>query len=499
MSKQVRFVVGTKGLAVLCLAMGSGCMVGPNYERPVVEVPDVWQEASTAQVEEGEAPLQRWWTVFEDPQLNELLVRAQVSNLDLIQALWRIQEARAIRGIAKGEHLPNVQGTGDLSREQPSENAVPIDVPVEGLGDPGNFFSLGLDASWEIDVFGRIRRSVEAATADVEASVEDYRDVLVTLLSEVALSYVELRALAARVNYAEANVEAQRETMQITRDRFDAGLVSQLDITQAESNLANTEAQIPPLRAGMSGALNRLAVLLGEVPGTLNAELLVPSNIPVPPDGITVGLPAELLRQRPDVRRAERFLAAQSARIGVRTADLYPSFSLFGFLALQSTEGGDLFDSSSFTWGFGLPIRWNIFQGGRIRAAIQVEEARTEQALLAYEQSVLFALEEVEVTMVAYYQERLRRDKLVEAVVASERSVELVRTQYMTGLTNFQNVLDTQRSLFNQQDQLAESEGVLVQNLVALYKALGGGWDPEALPPIPESRLSEVTEEGQSQ
>ena len=166
---------------------------------------------------------------------------------------------------------------------------------------------------------------------------------------------------------------------------------------------------------------------------------------------------------------------------------------------MQSTEGGDLFDGSSVTWGFGLPIRWNIFQGGRIRAAIQVEEARTEQALVAYEQSVLFALEEVEGTMVAYYQERVRRDKLVEAVVASERSVELVRTQYMTGLTNFQNVLDTQRSLFNQQDQLAASEGILVQNLVALYKALGGGWDPEALPPVPESRLSEVTEEGQSQ
>jgi outer membrane protein TolC len=446
------FAIGLLGL--------SGCMVGPNYQRPVVEVPDVWQDTATAKVTDGEAPLQTWWDVFQDPKLTELLQRAQASNLDLAQAAWRIQESRAIRGVAKGELLPNVQGTGDLSRQDPSENV----VPLPDLADPQNFFSVGVDASWEVDVFGRIRRTIEAATAELGASVEDYRDVLVTLLSDVALSYIELTALQARINYAVANVRAQRDTLQITRDRFTAGLVSQLDITQAESNLANTEAQIPPLRAGLTASLNRLAVLLRETPGSLNQEL-----------GTAIDIPA-----------------AQMARIGIRTADLYPRFSLFGFLALESTEGGELFDSSSVTWGFGLPIRWNIWAGGSIRASIKVEEARTEQALLFYEQAVLRALEEVENTMVAYYQERFRRDKLVEAVVASERSVELVRTQYMAGLTNFQNVLDTQRSLFNQQDQLAESEGVLVQNLVALYKALGGGWNPE-LPPTPEPRLHEAS------
>jgi NodT family efflux transporter outer membrane factor (OMF) lipoprotein len=255
------------------------------------------------------------------------------------------------------------------------------------------------------------------------------------------------------------------------------------------------------LRAGQTAAFNRLAVLLGETPGSLHDELAARSDIPVPPESVTVGLPAELLRQRPDVRRAERSLAAQTARIGVQTAELYPRFSLTGFLALESTEGGDLFSTSSGTWGFGLPIRWNIFQGGRIRAAIKAEEARTEQALLFYENAILRALEEVENAMVAYHQEGLRRDKLAEAVEASQQSVELVRTQYMAGLTNFQNVLDTQRSLFNQQDQLASSEGILVQNLVALYKSLGGGWSPE-LPPTPESRLHETTdreppEEGQ--
>jgi len=360
-----------------------------------------------------------------------------------------------------------------------------------------NLFALGADSSWEIDVFGRIRRGVRAADAGIAASVEDYRDVLVTLLAEVGLNYFELRSLQERLAYAEANILIQRETLQITKDRFDAGLVSQLDITQAESNLANTEAQVPPLRAGLVRTLNRLAVLLGEYPGSLDGELSVelePGDIvPVLPSGVAAGLPVELLRQRPDIRGAERSLAAQAEQIGIRTADLYPRFSLFGFLGLQATEGGDLFSGDSLTWGFGLPISWNIFAGGRLRAAIDVEEARTEQALLAYEHSVLLALEEVENAMVEFHQEGLRRDKLAEAAEASGKSVELVRTQYMAGLTNFQNVLDTQRSLFSQQDQLASSRGTLVQNLVVLYKALGGGWDPE-LPPVPESRLDEISD-----
>jgi NodT family efflux transporter outer membrane factor (OMF) lipoprotein len=479
-----RFLFVAVGLLIL-----SGCMVGPNYERPVVEVPDVWQEAATAKVTEGEAPLQTWWTVFDDPKLTDLIDRAQASNLDLKRAVWRIQEARALRGVAKGELLPGVQGTGDVSREKQSENV----VPQEELAEPTSFFSLGVDATWELDVFGRIRRSIEVADAQLGASVEDYRDVLVTLLADVAFNYLELRTLQLRITYAEANVLAQRETLQITIDRFNAGLVSRLDITQAESNLASTEARIPPLRAGLTAALNRLAVLLGESPGVLDAELNKPTDIPVPPDEIAVGLPAELLRQRPDVRLAERQLAAATAQIGVQTANLYPRFSLFGFLGIGATDAGDLFSGSSGTWGIGLPIRWNIWQGGRIRATIKATEARTEQALLFYEQSVLLALEEVENSMVTYQQERLRRDKLLEAAEASERSVELVRTQYMAGLTNFQNVLDTQRSLFNQQDQLAESEGILVQSLVALYKSLGGGWSP-MLVSEPESRLHEVSD-----
>ena len=339
-------------------------------------------------------------------------------------------------------------------------------------------------------MFGRIRRQVEAATAELEASVEDYRDVLVTLYAEVARNYVNVRAFQSRIAFAESNAEAQRGSVGLTQDRFDAGLTSRLDVRQAESNLASTEAQIPLLTQGLVQSLNRLAVLLGKQPGTLADRLSASAPIPVAPDSLTVGIPADLLRRRPDIRRAERLLAAQNARIGVAVAELYPSFSLFGSLSVEATDSGDLFDSGSIGWSLVPSIRWNIFQGGKIRQAIRAEEARTQQALLAYEQTVLVALEDVENAFVAYEQERIRSARLQEAVTASELAVDLVRTQYLSGLTNFQNYLDSQRSLFRQQDELAESQGQVIQNLIFLNKALGGGW------PVIDQR-SEIVENEQ--
>ncbi len=333
-------------------------------------------------------------------------------------------------------------------------------------------------ASWEIDLFGRIRRSVEAADANLEATTEAYRDVLVSVLSEVALGYIDVRSTQERLRLAHANVEGQKETLQLTEDRFEAGLVSALDVAQAQSNLANTESLIPTLSNLLERSLNRMAVLLGEPPGSLHEELATPAPIPDEPEHMTTGLPTDLLRQRPDVRLRERELAAQTARIGVATADLYPSFSLSGVLGLQSANSGNLFSGSSLTWGVGLPIRWDLFNGGRIRSQIEAEEARTEQALLAYEQTVLSALEEVENAMVAYEQESIRRERLREAVDATSRSLELVLTQYRSGIADFQNVLDTQRSLLVRQDDLAVSEGLVVSNLISLYRALGGGWEP---------------------
>jgi NodT family efflux transporter outer membrane factor (OMF) lipoprotein len=295
----------------------------------------------------------------------------------------------------------------------------------------------------------------------------------------VALAYVTVRTEQERLRLALANVDVQEDTLQLTKDRFDSGLVSALDVAQAESNLANTYALIPTIEQSLEKALNRLAVLLGETPGSVHDELGNDRMIPQEPVRVASLLPAELLRQRPDIRQAERLLASQTALIGVATADLYPTFSLSGFLGLQALEFGDLADDGSVTWGIGLPIRWNIFSGGRIRSQIRVEETRTEQLLANYERTVLFALEEVENAMIGYNKEVQRRSHLTEAVDANQRSLDLVMTQYTAGITNFQNVLDTQRSLLLKQDELAGVEGLVIGNLVRLYRALGGGWDPD--------------------
>ena len=456
----------------------SACKVGPDYERPPERftVSDQWHTAAIHGLSSGDADLQTWWTVFSDRKLEDLIQRAQLENLDLRQAVARIAEARGGVGIARGDRMPVVNAPVDVNVSEPSEAALGFDPP-EPIGTTA-LLSAGIDARWELDVFGKFARNIESAEAGLESSVEDYRDVLVSLLAEVALSYVDVRALQARVAFANANVVSQRESLQLTRDRYDAGLTSALDVAQAESNLGDTESTIPRLEQDLSITLNRLAVLLAVTPGSLHEELSERGDIPVPPTEVGLGVPAEVVRQRPDIRAAERGLASQTARIGVATADLYPSFSLFGALTFN---WGNLSDTrTSGGWSLVPGFNWNLFDRRRIHSRIRVEEARTEQAFLFYEQTVLRALEDVENSVVAFIKERERRDRLVEAVDATERSVELVRTQYLAGLTNFQNVLDSQRSLFRLQDQLVASEGLVAQNLVRVYRALGGGWDVEA-------------------
>lgn len=475
---------------VFSLAAGltSGCTtVGPDYEAPVSTVPDVWFETAVAGVTEGDASLQTWWAQLDDPVLVSLIERAEASNLDLREAVARINQARANLGIVSGERLPRVDAAGDGSRSRLSDNGALDQVAPEGGFKAQNLFGLGLDASWEIDVFGRIRRSIEAAQASYEASLEDYRDVLVTLFAEVARNYIGVRESQTRILFAEANAAAQRSTLRLTRERHDAGATSGLDVVQAESNLRNTEAQIPSLKIQLKTYLNTLAVLLGEYPGALDEELSSDAPMPLPPPELTIFIPADLLRQRPDIRSRERSLAAQTAKIGVATADLYPRFSLSGFFAVSARDVGDLLDGDSVTWGISLPIRWQLFDRGRIRSAIDLEHARTDQALALYERTVLQAFAEVENSLVAYSLERTRRDSLAAATDATQRAVELVSIQYQEGLADFQNVLDMERSLSTQQDQLAVSEGQILQDLIALYKALGGGWDPDQEPaPAPE-------------
>jgi len=477
--------VVTATLALTPLLIG-GCTVGPDYEQPEFQLPDAWANAAAEDIQGDRPVIVDWWSAFGDAQLDTYIVKARRANLDLAAAVGRINEARAYYQIAGGQYWPQIAADGSFTRTEVAENG-PLGGLVGATGNnPSNNWQFGLGASWELDVFGRIRRAREATRAGVEASIEDYRDVMVSLYAEVAATYVEIRTLQLRRRYARSNVTSQRETLEIVNAREQAGLVPMLDVAQARSNLANTEAQVPQLEIGLEVARNRLAILLGQLPGSLALT---------PPTDLIVALPAELLRRRPDVRRSERNLAAQTARIGVATADLYPSFSLTGALTVQASEFADLGQSGSVGWSLVPGLKWNLFTGGKIRGRIKVEEARTEQALAAYEKVVLTALAEVENSLVALRQEEARRDLLYIAVEAAQQSVELVHTQYIAGLTDFQNYLDSERVLFRQQDEMAASRGQVVTNLINLNRALGGGWSlDEPVPDLPDENNSAATD-----
>lgn len=475
------------------LLLLAGCTVGPDYETPELEVvPDAWQNAAAEDIADSNSVLKEWWTAFGDPLLDTLMVRAEVANLDVAQAIGRIREARAYHQIAGGSYYPQVATDLSFTRTEIGENTPLGPIAGIGGGNPSNNWEFGLGASWEIDVFGRIRRTREATGARVQASIEDYRDVMVSLQAEVAVTYVEIRTTQLRLEFARDNVESQKETMEIVTAREDAGLVPLLDVTRARSNLANTEAAIPLLETGLVVVLNRMAILLAQTPGSLDEMLMIPMEYLQPDIDMNISLPAELLRRRPDVRRSERELAAQTALIGVATADLYPSFSLSGIMTLQANEFSDLGKSGHFGWSLVPGVRWELFTGGKIRGQIKAEEAKTEQLLAGYEKTVLNALAEVENTMVALRQEDVRRGLLQIAVEASQQSVELVHTQYVEGLTDFQSYLDAQRVLFDQQDSFASSRGQVYTNLVNLNRALGGGWlldDPDPDLPVEEDTV----------
>jgi NodT family efflux transporter outer membrane factor (OMF) lipoprotein len=461
-------------IVAVSLTLGAvGCMVGPDYVAPQPPAPDTWQVELTRGLAEGKADFETWWTLLEDPELTALVGRSIAGSLTLRQAAERVEVSRAGLGIAKGRQVPEVDATGLAGRERFSDN-----VEQDTRSGEGDLFSLGLDASWELDLWGRIRRSVQSASAAYEASVEDYRDVLVTFLAEVADRYVEVRTLQLRIRYATQNIELQRDTLGLTIDRRNVGLAGDLDVHQAEMNLARTEALLPRLRQDLATVVHRLGVLTGQLPGALAAELQAERPIPAPPGEVLVGLPADLLRQRPDVRAAERALASQSAQIGATQALLYPTFSLSGTFQMDSSSVGDWFTWQSRSFGVGPTLRWNLFSGGRIRSQVRAEEARTAEALAAYEEVVLRSYEEVENAMVAFEEEQVRRDALERSVTAAARSSQLVEQLYRLGLTDFQNVLDTQRVLFEQQDALARSQGLVTRNVIAVYKALGGGWAP---------------------
>jgi NodT family efflux transporter outer membrane factor (OMF) lipoprotein len=461
--------MGFMTLIGLLLLFGGCAMVGPDYVLPTPPEPDKWLESEDPKLESKETDFNQWWTVFNDPVLNTLVESAYQQNLSLQIAGLRVLQARA--------------HAGEASVNQISKNA-----PNAAFSDRyfDNYYT-GFDAVWELDVWGKFRRAVQTGVADLEASIADYDDILVTLTADVARTYLQIRTNEERLQVARQNVEIQKRSLEIADVRFKAGAVTELDVTQARSLLRSTEASIPEFEANIRRAKNALATLLGKLPGEIDAMLSGPGLIPEVPAEVVVGIPAELLRRRPDIRSAERQMAAQSAQIGFAKADLFPHFSLFGSLGLQASshvgdssnnsDFSDLFTEDSITYFAGGGFQWDILNYGRITNKVRVEDARFQALVINYENTVLRAAQEVEDAMISFLRTQDAVGLLADAVKASKRSVDLSMIQYREGLTDYQRVLDTQRFLSENQDQLVTTAGSVDVALVAMYKALGGGWE----------------------
>src|SRR3989454_8215841 len=470
------FVACCSVVAVLLFL--SGCAVGPNYRAPQTKAPAQWNESLAGGETNYAITTTEWWTNFNDSELDSLVGRAGRSNLDLRIAQARMREARAQYGIASADLWPTVDGSSSYARQRQSQHQPVIGaVPLSPDLFENNVYKAGFDASWEIDVFGGKRRAKEAAGAQVSASEFGRRDVLITLLGDVARNYVDLRGYQGRLAIALENIEAQEKTLAITRDRFAKGLSSDLDVQQASTVLATTRAQVPTLESSIQTSIHRLEVLLGQPPRSLQAELTEASPIPAQPPLVPVGLPSELLLRRPDIRQAERRLAAATANIGVAKSDLFPKFFLTGAAGFQSVNASDWFSHDSKFWSVGPTVQWRIFDAGRIRGNIRVQNARQEEALATYEKTVLTAFEEVENGLVAYAKEQVRRRSLEDAVVSSQKSLDTANKLYANGLTDFLRVLDAERSLYHSQDALVQSDRTISADLISLYKSLGGGWE----------------------
>jgi len=460
---------------VLPLVTGilAGCAVGPNYHPPKSTAPENWSETQLGGATNAAPPAIEWWKTFNDPELNSLISRAVAANLDVRIAEGRLREARALRTGAYWNLAPTITGAGSYLDRQQSKNAQLAPLPKYHT----DLYDVHFDASWEIDIFGGLRREIQEANALFQTVEEDRHAVLVSTLAEVTRNYVEVRGYQRRYAIAADNIKAQTEAVEIVKARFNSGLTSELDVKQAEVLLATTQAQLPSLETVAKQGIHQLGVLLGQPPGALLAELAGSVPVPTTPPVVPVGLPSELLRRRPDVRRAERQLAADTAGIGVATAELFPKFSLLGTGGLQSLSASDWFTGGSKYWTAGPTMTWRLIDIGHVRSQIQAANAHAEQTLAAYEKTVLVAFADVENALVAYANEQTRQHALAEAVAANQRALELANKRYTAGLDNFLNVLDAERSLYQVEDQLADSERAVTSNLVALYKALGGGWE----------------------
>ncbi|SPF53916.1 Transcriptional regulator, Fis family [Candidatus Sulfopaludibacter sp. SbA4] len=413
--------------------------------------------------------VEQWWRTFHDPELDSLIERAVRANLDLKVAASRVLEARAARGVARAGLLPSLEASDLAQRLRGLTPGIP--APYET-----NIFQQGFDASWEIDFFGGKRHALEAAKADVAAAEEARRDTLVSLLAEVARNYSELRGTQRRLEIAGNNIRLQSDTLDLTKVRAEAGLGTELDVVRQASQLAATEATVPALESARQMSVHRLSVLLGEEPATLAEELTEVKPLPATPPVVPVGLSSDLLKRRPDIRRADAEVAAASARVGVARSDFFPKITLTGAAGRQGTSFSGLTLGAGNFFAVGPAIRLPIFTGGRLRANMEAQKQRYSQAQLAYQNTVLRSLEETENALTAYGREQERRERLQAAAQASRQATQLANELYTRGLADFLSVLDAQRQQLAIEDDLVESDTAVVTDLAALYKALGGGW-----------------------
>ena len=467
--------------AIIGLILFSGCAVGPEYQPPSVDIPAHWSEQPSSATGErtsaSEQDLVSWWVVFHDPLLTSLEERALATNLDLKLAEARIQQARAARLGASSTLGPTLEGTTQYRHSQSPINA---SQNGNGGGTIGNQFQAGFDASWEIDIFGRGRRTVEAADADLLAAAEASHSAMVSLTAEVARTYLELRALQQSIQTARQNISAQEQMVEIIRQLFEAGFKSSLDLAAAEAQTANMQAQVPPFEQSSQQTMHSLSILLGREPTALMAELTLATPLPAHLPSVTAGIPADLLRRRPDIRRAEAQIHASTARIGIAEADLFPKLTLSGALNLQGGALDSWFNWTNRLWSLGPSVSWQLFDSGRVKANVLQQKSLQEQSLIIYQQTVLIALQEVEDTLIATAKEQEHNSALAQAREANRKTLELAKTLYNAGQTDFISVLMAERVVFVSDDLLIQSTKTLATNLVALYKALGGGWDNAA-------------------
>jgi len=468
-----------KVMPVLLAGLLAGCVVGPDYRPPKTAAPPQWVSPGAGGETNPPAADAAWWKSFHDAELDSLIVRAAQSNLTARAALARVREARAAARVVSAALSPSLDAAGSYARQRYSANGFPPFPPSVPLD--ADVYQAGFDAAWELDIFGGTRRAAQAARAEVVAAEFGRRNLLLTIFAEVARQYVAARAFQQRLAVAQATIRAEEAILALTRDRFEKGLTSELDVQESDALLATTRSQTPVFENGFRDAVYQLALLLGQPPGALLDELTNAAPIPAAPPSVPVGLPSDLLRRRPDVREAERRLAAATARVGAAASDLYPKFSLTGDVGLQSISAGDWFTAGSRYWTAGPTVQWRIFDAGLIRANVRVQNARVDQALAAYEQSMLAAFADVETALTSSAKEQTRRQSLARAAQANQQAVDLAGDLYRHGLADFLRVLDSQRSLYQSQDALIESDRAVSSDLIALYKALGGGWENGSL------------------